>query len=303
MNRVIATYHVNYLTCGVARFNKNLANRMNVPFKYFEDVPVNSNPILSIKLKEFDSKSLDILMNWSEYMKNSYDLILHGLSNSEAERFVIDNSRNVYACNHEDFKSLKSICQNKLYEIYCPADLTPIVDERPNEIKILSFGMAHKLNERIYIDLRDDFEKSKIPYRLYFSAAVHEGYDFEDSFLHIERKIHDIFAEKANFLGFASDRVLSEHLQKCDIFATFFNSGYRENNTSANAALAAGTCLMTNVDLESPNWLIHKKNFLDVRKLDFGQLPKLDLQKIGANGKSMNDKYLSWENLVSTLNL
>ena len=301
MNRVVATFHINHLTCGVARFNKNLSSRMNVPFVYFEDVPADARPILSIKLQEFDSKSLDILLNWSEYMKDAYDLILHGLSNTDAERIVIDNAKTVFACNSQDFKTLKNICNGKVVQIYCPADLAPVITSNRDEIKILSFGMAHKLNERIYLNMRKQLEQSEVPYRLFFSAAVHEGYDFEESFLHVESKIQNIFGKNAMFLGFASDAAISDHLQSCDLYATFFNSGYRENNTSANAALAAGTCLLTNVDEQSPKWLVNEENFLDINRLDFSKLPFLNLSAIGANGKNVNDKYLSWDSLVDTL--
>ena len=115
----------------------------------------------------------------------------------------------------------------------------------------------------------------------------------------MEKKIYEIFGDASRFLGFLSDHALSNQLETVDIYATFFQSGYRQNNTSANAALACGKCLLTNVDEFSPPWLQHEKNFLDFNLLNFSRLLELDLKSIGKAGQIKCQEHLSWDKLVS----
>ena len=296
---VIAGFHLNHLTCGVARFNRNLALELRLQVEYFENILPDKIPLLSIKLDEFDLNEARILTSWCSVRQGKYDLMLHGLNNSEAEALVVRNARRIFTCNTSDYQSLTALRNDNVFEAFCPGWLPKSRQPRKSQLSLLSFGMAHKLNDSVYVALRDNLEANNIDYKLLFSTAVHEGYDFEESFLSVESKIFNIFGNNALFLGFLSDQALSNQLEDVDIYATFFNAGYRQNNTSANAAMARGKCLLTNIDKMSPAWLKHENNFLDVNQLEFARLLDLDLKKIGQAGRVACEENLSWNKLLS----
>jgi hypothetical protein len=297
----IAGFHLNHLTCGVARFNKNMGIASGLPVTYYEDVGVDQLVLLSIKLSEFNQSELETLLNWCEQRRGLYDLMLHGLANTELERLVVRNARRVISSNKHDSDLLLSTCGKVDVIGFCPASVAPKPKQQKPEVKILSFGMAHKLNEMYYAKLRDRLEENNVSFSVLFSTSVHEGYDFEESFLHVEKKIGDIFGDKSLFLGFLSDKALTQTLAEVDVFATFFSNGYRENNTSANAAMALGTCLLTNVDEHSPTWLKHGRNFLDMEKCDFTSFCDYKFEEIGTSGAKMACEHLSWDVLVDNV--
>ena len=297
---VIAGYHLNYLTCGVARFNRNFATSLNVQVEYFEDISFDKQTLLSIKLSEFDKLSLDTLVTWCGDRIGRYDLMLHGLSLSETEAVIIQNARRVFACNNADYQTLKSIRSDGLLRGFCPTHQKSMLSNNSSSgLRILSFGMAHKLFESHYYSLRQKLEESKQNYQIRFSAAVHEGYDFEESFLQMEKKVQNIFGEHGFFLGFLSDDALIQELHQSDFFAAFFREGYRENNTSANTAFASGCCLLTNVDALSPKWLVHGNNFLNLTEATFDNMTSKEFSKIGVLGKKVSEMHISWPKLVS----
>lgn len=273
----ILSYHMNPLTCGVARFNKALADKLNLPMLpiFSETAAQVRRPLLSLKLSEFteaDAKHLEqIVDRWDDRLEPR--LFLHDWTATPVEAKLLRAAKTVYCGNEALVSELKPLHED-VVEAWCPGalfDAVPFPEEV--EISVYTFGMAHKVRADYFYQLHDLLEATGKPYCLYISAAIHEGRSLDDSFTAAYEELKEIFGNKVFFLGFISDAGLYNYLLKCTYFAAFFGSGVRANNTSVNTAMQMGSVVLTNLDEHSPPDFKHMDSVVDIRQCGKGGLP------------------------------
>ncbi|MEW6535509.1 MAG: hypothetical protein AB1454_07790 [Candidatus Auribacterota bacterium] len=300
----IVTSHLNPHLSGVAKFNRILAQRMNIPCISFDEV-FNLHDVtmlLSIKLKDgipFDHEKLMSMVNYMVDNNICYDLFFHTYDRLPVEDALIQHCRSVF-CGNDEIKEAVGDVGKPVLSAWCP----PLVNQEghitESMINIFSFGMAHKIQVRHYKVLRDILEKFRLPYSFWVSTAFHEKASFGD-FSSISHEMTTIFGSKIQFLGFLSDDAVNYFLDKTHIFTAFFQSGVRANNTSVFAAMQRGCAVLTNLDRYSPKWLAHGTNILDINQLQREDLELNVLRNIGAYAKRDADIHSTWHGLESLL--
>ncbi len=301
----VAGYHLNYLTCGIAKFNLLLAQKMKVPFINLYD-PAMENvklPLLSVKLGEFTSQDIEALPAWIEFWTNAggYALFLHGYDGTKPEDELVGKAKIVYCGNSALYEKLRPI-NNKLQSLWCPGTNMSSQLFEETDLKVFSFGMAHKLKTEKYYRLKELLEETGKSYSILLSTALHEGTSFDESFIEVFKEMQAIFEDRVYFLGYLSDQAVYNQLKKSDFFTAFFDGGLRANNTSVNAALEAGVAVITNLDEYSPKSLFHMKNIIDINQADSLQLNKSIVNDIRLAAREVGSGPLGWDTLVDHLN-
>ena len=76
----IAGYHLNPWTCGIAKFNTILGERVRVPVVSVLSLEHlrYSSPLLSLKLSEFSEPDVRVLDTWVRQHNSDFELFLHG---------------------------------------------------------------------------------------------------------------------------------------------------------------------------------------------------------------------------------
>ncbi len=288
----ILSYHMNPLTCGVARFNKALADKLNLPMLelFSAEGAKFRRPLLSIKLSEFtepDAQRLEELVDgWDPRIEPR--LFFHDYSATPVEAKLLRKSKTVYCGNEALVSELKPL-HHDVVEAWCPGHLFDAVPFPEDvDISVYTFGMAHKVRADYYYQLHDLLEATGKSYCLYISAAIHEGRSLDDSFTAAYEELKQVFGDRIFFLGFISDTGLYNYLCRCTYFAAFFTSGVRANNTSVNTAMQCGAVVLTNLDEHSPPDYRHLESLVDIRQCD-GVLPLENgqLDGIAARGKEV----------------
>lgn len=225
----VVGYHMNPMTCGVAKFNAELAKRLGVPF-----VGLNgewgSHPLLSLKWSEMEGRDGLVFMR-----PPAYSVFWH----DAGHRSVDDKATHVFYAD----PSLGSP------GLWCPSLLTP---SKPRTVRLFSFGMAHKLQTAHYAKVRQLLEAAGLDYRLRVSVGLHEGTSLDDATKHFDALREIMGAEKVTILGCLSDDAVSEELQAADYVLAFFEKGVRANNTTVHAALDHGCRVIANHDADTP---------------------------------------------------
>ena len=280
-------YHLNPLTCGVAKFNFILARHLGVPvLNVFDPPSLNyQDPLLSLKLSEFrkqDVQKLEVLLDI--FCQKSFRLFLHDFCNTEIELKMIRQAKMVYCGNSELVALLQNI-RPDLVEVWCPGILLNKQRFNHAEISVFSFGMAHKIRANHYQKLRILLEQTGKSYCLYLSTALHEGTSFDGSFTIAFEELRDIFGSKIYFMGYLSDTAVYNYLSETTFFAAFFDKGVRANNTSVNVAMQCGSVVITNQDEYSPSSFVHLGNMLDIHQCSRLPTEPCVLSKISAGNK------------------
>ena len=228
-------YHLNPMTCGIAKFNKALAEQFEIPVVsvFSPEVAQLRSPLLSMKISEFTEADVKRLGLFVEQLKanQSLRLFLHAYSGTEIESRLLARADAVYCGNGELAEELGPLHHNVI-EAWCPGALFDAEPFPDAEISVYSFGMAHKVRADYYHRLKDLLESTGKSYCLYISTALHEGTSFDDSFTDAFDEMRGIFGDRIYFLGFISDTAVYNYLRKTTFFAAFFGTGVRANNTS-----------------------------------------------------------------------
>lgn len=288
----ILTYHQNPLTCGVARFNKALGLSLNLPVKqlFSAEARLAQRPLLSIKLSEFSEGDAEKLGQFADdpTIWPSLRVFLHDYSGTATESKLLRRASKLYAANEALMHELSPL-HNQVVQAWCPGYL---FERRPfansAEIKIYTFGMAHKMRVDYYYRLRDLLEATNKSYALYISAAIHEGTSLDQSFTAAYEELAAVFGDNVYFLGFISDCALFNYLTECTFFAAFFPHGVRANNTSVHTAMQCGAVVLTNLDDGSPPVFKHLESVIDISQCPAGlPLDESLLQTIKDNGRAL----------------
>lgn len=238
----VLSYHLNPQTCGVAKFNQQLARRLGVPCLRFFQSHEAQSPLLSIKLAEIPP---GLPMPGTR----CYSVFFHDWHDGCA--VLARNALKVYAANQALADTMRPY-RPDVVTAFCPAT----VDGNPTRgaYRVLSFGMASKIRDVLphFQNLKEELDRDHPDYTLSLSTAVHEGSPWDTTLTESIEAMRAIFGDKLRVLGYLADDALAKELQDCDAVAAYFVPALRANNTSAWAALAAGKFLYTNLDAQSP---------------------------------------------------
>lgn len=300
----VLSYHLNPLTCGVAKFNLTLARRFCIPMLgVFDAEALNyQRPLLSVKISEFNNPNgIDALNKWLDIIepRQSLRLFLHEFSNTAIEVKMLQQAKAVYCSNSELAARLYDV-RPDLVELWCPGTLLDARRFNNTALSLFSFGMAHKVRTDHYHKLSKLLDQTGSSYCLYLSTALHDGTSFDGSFTTAFEELCEIFGSNVYFMGYLSDTAIYNYLSETTFFAAFFEKGIRANNTSVNLAMQCGSVVITNLDQFSPPSFVHLDNILDIRQCKTLPTEPHLLSQISARAKETAHK-LGWDEFTRIL--
>jgi hypothetical protein len=295
----VITYHHNIHTCGVARFNRYLADHLKIPMLSFTELGNDTYNFPLISIKESEMLKEDVVGFYStiERAKIRYSIVLHHFEGSETEIKFLKGAEEVMALNAQMASEILPFRADVItgFTVATPLPKTSITSSI--EIKMITFGMAHKIQSSGYIKIANLLNNSGRTSVLEISSALHEGTEFDDRFFNVGEEISEIFDGRVEFLGFLADYEVARRVKAADVMLAFFPNGARENNNSVLSAMWLGTPVITNLDSWSPSWLRHGETVFDISRLD--EFPsKEKLKEVGEYGRSAT-KHLTYQSLVS----
>jgi hypothetical protein len=296
----IAGYHLNPWTCGIAKFNTILGQKVSLPVVGIGSSEISQyrTPLLSLKMSEFTPEDARVLDAWAEGHQGRYEIFLHAFDGTPLEQRLIAGASRVYIGNRELSAQLAPLRPDAV-ELFCPGTLLNPQRFQRTELSVFTFGMAHKIRVPLYRRLRDLLEATGQSYSVYVSTALHENTSFDGSFVVRFEELQAIFSN-IYFMGYLSDTAVFNHLVDCTFLAAFFEKGLRANNTSVNAAMECGCAVITNLDEHSPRGLVHMKNVIDINACD--RLPGDEqAAAIGRAAREIAHADYGWDQLVAQL--
>jgi hypothetical protein len=297
----IAGYHLNPWTCGIAKFNKILGERLDVPPVSVLDLARAPYqwPLLSLKLSEFSSPDRQRFDRWLKAYSGHFDVFFHGFDDTPGERAVLMKAACVYCGNHEMYERLRDH-RPDIRELWCPGTILRPQQFAPVELVVFTFGMAHKLRLPMYGRLKELLDLTGRTYSIYVSTALHEHTSFDGACVAMYEELQAIFDDRVYLLGYLSDTSVYNHLLTATLVAAFFERGLRANNTTVNAAMECGCAVVTNLDRHSPAGLVHMENVLDITRCE--RLPDLaEIGRIADNARQTVHARYGWDRLVAEL--
>jgi cytidyltransferase-like protein len=300
----VVTSHTNPYLSGVAKFSRLLAERLGAPcIPLTEARALRRGPLLlSVKLSDDGPRAGHLAREALAALtlnEVEFDLFLHSYASTPEEHALAIGARRCFAGNEEIARGMTAdgfLAQ----ALWCPELLDHARPVSEHRLQLFSFGMVHKVRIGDYERLRDVLDGAGIDYALAVSTAFHEKASFGgiDS---ITQGFTHVFGEKVSLLGFLSDAAVGHFLRRAHAFVAFFPGGVRANNTSVLAAMAAGRAPLTNLDADSPEWMRHGANVLDVSRLAPSDLDPVELLRLGQRARRDAAENVGWEGLVERL--
>ena len=279
----VVSYHTNPYTCGVARFNKSLADSLGVPLVGVVGYIQNPDGIalLSLKFEEVDEHSAKELLASIKKTDIQFGILLHAVTDIAIEQEYVALAKNVYVASRWDTEMMQPK-RSDVITLFAPgAPVTATGKEF--DLNLLTFGMAHKIRTEPYRKLGKLLHNDDRSVQLEISTALHEGTSFNEDFFSVGAEIAEVFDGNVSFLGFLADDEVSRRMTEADALVAFFPSGVRENNTTVLSAMAHGCAVITNLDEYSPPWMKHGESVFDVNQLtSFPSSAELSAVRIGA---------------------
>lgn len=286
----VLSYHTNPLTCGVAKFNQQLAEKLGVPCLKIDKHPV-AHPIVSVKSAE--NQDWPLQASWYR----TYSVFLHDEPHGLCTWDVLRRARVVYAATPAIAEFVRVSCGVTAIETGCPSTLQG--NHTRGTLNILSYGMAHKLQVDRFRQLKGLLERTDPHYTISISTAIHEGSPWGETFERSIACLRSIFGDQLRVLGFLGDDALAKELRECQAAALFYDPAVRANNTTLWAALDAGTPVITNLDADSPKELQHNVSVFDLAQLT--EWPDAAACRVVRAGGATASKAYSWEKLIEKL--
>lgn len=264
----IVSYHTNPYTCGVARFNRSLAQSLGIDVVSVSEFisGLVELPLLSLKLEEIPAQTAQELFDRLSAPGVRFDIFLHGIQDSELEHRFLLGARKVFVASSDHSDEIRSI-RHDVVTLYAPG-VVPTGEKKSFNLSLLTFGMAHKIRADGYRKLGQILRTDRRSVQLEISTALHEGTSFSEEFFSVNTDISEAFRGNVRFLGFLADAEVSRRLSEADALVAFFPAGVRENNTTVLSAMAHGCAVVTNVDHYSPKWMKHGQSIFDIDQLD-----------------------------------
>lgn len=238
-NDAVLGLHLNPQTCGVAKFNDELARRLGVPHLPLHAHAAYFHPLVSIKPSELTPK------DWPK--RSHYDVFLHGPG---APRRWVSKAHRVFAANRVLVAHYRLV-RPDIIPAWCPSTING--NPTRGTYRVLTFGMAHKLALTCFRHLKHTLDTSRLDYTVAMSTAVHEGSPWDTALAESVAAMREIFGDRLRVLGYLGDDALAKELEDCDAVAVYFDPAVRENNTTVWAAVQAGKTIYTNTDKDSPS--------------------------------------------------
>ena len=279
----VVSYHTNPYTCGVARFNKSLADSLGVPLvgvaQYL--LGAHGTALLSLKFEEVDEHSAKELLASIKKTETQFSILLHAVTDIAIEQEYIALAKNVYVASRWDAEMMYPK-RSDVITLFAPG--APITATgKIFDLNLLTFGMAHKIRTEPYRKLGELLHSDVRTVQLEISTALHEGTSFNEDFFSVGAEIAEVFDGNVSFLGFLADDEVSRRMSEADALVAFFPSGVRENNTTVLSAMAHGCAVITNLDGYSPPWMEHGESIFDVNQLvNFPSNAELSTVRLGA---------------------
>jgi len=296
----LVSFHTNPYTCGVARFNRALADELQVPLlsiEAFAIAPV-ANALVSVKFDEMSPEATERLRSALLEGPISFSLLLHDVQNTAEEAVFCKKARKVYVANAELCMKLQDVRPDAI-GIFAPGAAEQKTGGL-SDLTLITFGMAHKIRSDRYQRLGELLSSDTRTAQLEISTALHEGTTFSEEFFSVNTEISEAFEGNVSFLGFLADGEVSRRIVAADALVAFFPKGARENNTTVLSAMAHGCCVITNLDAGSPTWMRHNESVLDIDKLSAFPSAQ-ELRRIGKGARIAVAPY-SFKHLVALLN-
>ena len=250
-------------------------------------------------MNEFSAEDALALDTWIERNSGEFELFLHAFDNTALEKRMLAAAARVACGNRELFEQLRP-ARTDIVESFCPGTLLNPQRFDDTELKVFTFGMAHKIRVPLYRRLRDLLDATGKTYSVFVSTALHENTSFDDSFVVRFEELQSIFNGQVYFMGYLSDTAVFNHLVDCNFLAAFFEKGLRANNTTVNAAMEVGCAVITNLDQYSPAGLAHMKNVIDINRCE--RLPDpAQAETIGRAARDIAHADYGWDQLVAQL--
>jgi len=222
-------------------------------------------PLLSIKFEEIPDDVANEFVDDVLLSGREFDLFLHGTQESDPSRRLLAHARKVFVGSVDHADSIRPV-RSDIVALFAPG--APFTgDQKPFDLKLLTFGMAHKIRADGYRKLGEILSTDGRSYQLEISTALHEGTSFSDDFFSVTTEISDVFKGNVSFLGFLADGEVSRRLRAADALIAFFPAGVRENNTTVLSAMAHGCAVITNTDRYTPLWMKHGESIFDIDRL------------------------------------
>lgn len=287
----VVSVHTNPYTCGVARFNRSLAEDLGVAMISLSEYLAEScieGALLSLKMEEVpESQSID-LMNAVIASANSFTYFVHDFTNCQLQRVLASRATRVFANSAELAHDMSELRQDTV-AVYSPgARVRPQLGVP--EIRLLTAGMAHKIRSDGYSALEEVLKSDSRHIRLEITSAIHEDQRFDEVFFSVSQEIGRAFHHEVHFCGFLSDEELSQRLYEVDAYVAFFPRGARENNTTVLSAMTHGCPVITNLDADSPPWMRHGDTLFDVNSLNSFPSEE-ELERVGIAGMQVASQF------------
>jgi len=276
----VISLHMNPETCGVGKFNGLLADRLGVPHRsVYRWREVFGRPLLSLKASEYYTQMNEEgrCCPFPPYPR-SFDVLWHDAGIPE----ISERADHVWYAR----------------DLGCPSTLRG--DPTRKGLTILSYGMAHKLQQPLFEKLKSLLDAHGQPYTVCVSSAIHEGSPWDATTKEHTARLRSIFGDHLRWLGFLADDALAREIREAHTVALFYDPAVRANNTTLWAALDAGTPVVTNLDAQSPKELQHGVSVLDIHQLTEWPDYNGDRQELRAGGHKAAAAY-SWDRLIEKL--
>lgn len=237
----VVSLHTNPLTCGVAKFSAELAQRLGVPFLGLNEmIPGGSkHPLFSLKWSEFDQESITgFCSRLSVVNAFSYSLFWHDKGDPRVVGNVSDRAAHVFYAD----PSLGSP------GLFCPS----LIEPKPRTLRLFTFGMAGRLQIEPWKKVAALLEQSGNNFHLRVSVGIHEGTALDRVEDHFDKLLNLLGPERVTIVGIMTDDAVAEELASADYVLAFFEHGARANNTTIHAAIEAGCGVITNWDSKTP---------------------------------------------------
>jgi len=290
----VVTHHLNPFRSGVARFNALLAERLAVPLVPLAATNGARAPLLSFKASELgpaEHAALGAtLPRWSP------SLFLHEWGDTALERRLVGAARRVL-CGNAELAARVAPLHPAVETLWTPGLILETGRIAPADVRVFSFGMAHKIRTAQFRRLKALLEASGRTWCVRVSAANHETATVGDA-ERVFAEMRAIFGDRVYFLGTLSDLAVVHELERATFFAAFFPGGVRANNTTVASAMERGAVVVTNLDGGSPAGLRHLENVVDIEQADALPDDPLVLRRISV-GAMEHARARSWEALVA----
>lgn len=287
----VVSVHTNPYTCGVARFNRSLAEELGVAMISLSECLAEScfeGSLLSLKMEEVPESQSHALMSAVTTSTTTFSYFVHDYTNCELQRFLASRASRVFANSAELTRKMSELRDDTLSVFSPGARVRPQLGVP--EIRLLTAGMAHKIRSDGYSALEDALKGDSRNIRLEITSAIHEGQRFDEAFFSVSQEIGRVFQHEIHFCGFLSDEELSQRLYEVDAYVAFFPRGVRENNTTVLSAMTHGCPVITNLDADSPPWMRHGETIFDVNSLE--EFPsEEELEQVGIAGMHVANQF------------